>query len=202
MTANELHSSEGFTASRLPLLPEEAARRALEDAGVPRMISNLNISKAIANSPLLTRVVTQPTALLMAGSALAPRLRELIILRVAWLNRCEYEWAQHYRFSRATGLNDEEIEAVRNWREADVFEEAARCVLELTDALAARQAVSDELWRRLVDALGGEVEAVEAAAVAGAWTMVAYVLKAAAVPLEGNQAPWPPDGREPDTSTS
>jgi AhpD family alkylhydroperoxidase len=188
--------------SRIRLLSEDEAATALEEAGIPPVIANLNISRALANSGLLTRVVTRPTSQLMARASLAPRLRELIILRVAWLNRCEYEWVQHYRFSKAVGVSDSEIEAVRDWRISDRLDEAGRAVLELTDVLISREEVSEDLWQRLVKVLGGEVEALEAAAIAGAWTMVAFILKTAAVPIEEGQPSWPPDGLRPDARSS
>lgn len=202
MSGGESRHRPEEAVSRIPLLPEDAARRILEDTGVPAVISNLNISRALANSELLTKVVTQPTSLLMARAALEPRLREMIILRVAWLNRCEYEWVQHYGFSKAVGLSDEEITALREWRESPLLGEADRAVLELTDVLTARQGVPDDLWQRLVSTLGGGTEALEAAAIAGAWTMVAYVLKAAAVPVEEGRPVWPPDGRRPDAASA
>ncbi len=179
------------------MVSEEAARRALESAGVPSVISKLNISKTFANSELLTKVFTQPTSLLMAATQLGPRLRELIILRVAWLNRCEYEWVQHYGFSKAIGLSDDDIAGVKAWERHPGFDQSDRAVLELTDALAGGEAVSEELWRRLVDSLGGEIQAVEAAAIAGAWTLVAYMIKTADVPIEEGQPSWPPDGSAP-----
>jgi AhpD family alkylhydroperoxidase len=37
---------------------------------------------------------------------------ELVILRVAWLTRCHYEWNQHVVIARQAGLSDAEILAV------------------------------------------------------------------------------------------
>ncbi|MER3396527.1 MAG: hypothetical protein C4318_06440 [Acidimicrobiia bacterium] len=185
---------------RIPLLTEEEARRALEKAGVPTVISSLNISRALANSDLLIKIATQPTSLLMTQAEIEPRLRELIILRTAWNNACEYEWTQHYHFARALGVSDDEIMAVKNWQSSDLFDEDATAVLELSDTLAKGNSVDDDVWGSLVSALGGEMLALEAAAIAGAWTMVAYVLKAARIPLEEGQPVWPPDGTKPQNA--
>ncbi len=189
------------TGPRIPLPPVEDTKEVLQAAGVPAVVANLNISRALANSELLAKVVFQPTARLMTESSLPPRLRELVILRVAWLNGCEYEWTQHYRFSKAVGLDDEKVAAVRSWRESDCFEADERAVLEMTDTLWGGSPVPEELWQRLVEALDGSKAVLEAAAVAGAWTMVAYLLKTAAVPLEEGQPSWPPDGVPPHGRT-
>ncbi len=190
-------AQEQSESRRIPLLSVEDTREALRGARVPEVVANLNISRALASFDLLAKVAFQPTARLMAESSLPPRLRELVILRIAWLNGCEYEWAQHYRFSKTVGLDDEVIAAVRRWQDSDRFEGAERAVLALTDTLWEGSQVGDELWERLVETLGGKQAALEAAAVAGAWTMVAYLLKTAAVPLEEGQPSWPPDGVSP-----
>jgi alkylhydroperoxidase family enzyme len=57
-------------------------------------------------------------------STLPARVRELVTVRVTWLRRGEYEWAQHVRMARAAGMSEEEIEAIaegpgrsmRSWR--------------------------------------------------------------------------------------
>jgi len=42
-----------------------------------------------------------------------PRLRELAILRVMWRCNQSFEWANHYRLARGTGLSPAEITAIR-----------------------------------------------------------------------------------------
>lgn len=43
-------------------------------------------------------------------------LRELVILRVAVLNRATFEFEAHVPHARAAGIDDAKIEAVRTWR--------------------------------------------------------------------------------------
>ena len=45
-------------------------------------------------------------------SAIAPRAREILILRVGWLCDAEYEWGQHVIFARKAGLTEDEIAEV------------------------------------------------------------------------------------------
>ena len=51
------------------------------------------------------------------SSTLSPRHRELLILRIGWLCRAEYEWAQHVQIGLKAGVNDEEIARVRSGAE-------------------------------------------------------------------------------------
>src|SRR5688572_21218860 len=45
--------------------------------------------------------------------SLPPRLRELVILRIAVLNRAPYEFDAHVAHAKKAGLSDREIEAIR-----------------------------------------------------------------------------------------
>src|SRR5271170_2647460 len=38
-------------------------------------------------------------------STLSDRVREMVTVRVAWLRRGEYEWAQHVKMARAAGMS-------------------------------------------------------------------------------------------------
>ena len=42
-------------------------------------------------------------------------LRELIILRVAVLNRATFEFEAHVPYARAAGMTDAKVDAVRHW---------------------------------------------------------------------------------------
>ncbi|MGH3640929.1 MAG: carboxymuconolactone decarboxylase family protein [Mycobacterium sp.] len=77
------------------------------------------------------------------------RLRELIILRVAWLTRSAYEWSQHTRIGRQAGLSTDQLYAIPDGPGADVWSPIERSVLAATDQLIERQVVDDETWARL-----------------------------------------------------
>lgn len=70
------------------------------------------------------------------ASGLAPRAREIVILRAAFVRESRYEWHQHVRIARSEGVSLAEIAAVRHWREADCFSEDERALLAYVDALA------------------------------------------------------------------
>src|SRR5689334_3398028 len=47
-------------------------------------------------------------------TSLDPRLRELVILRIAILNRAPYEFTAHVPHGRKAGLSDAQIESVKS----------------------------------------------------------------------------------------
>ncbi|MGH3281572.1 MAG: carboxymuconolactone decarboxylase family protein [Trebonia sp.] len=75
-----------------------------------------------------------------------PRLRELVILRIAVLNRADYEWHAHESVARQCGIPDAEITAVRHGPEHPDFESAERAVLAYTDAMTHEVAVGPEVY--------------------------------------------------------
>jgi alkylhydroperoxidase family enzyme len=64
---------------------------------------------------------------LLFRSQLAHRLREFVIMRIGWVTGCDYEWTQHWTIARDTfSLTAEELPGVRDWQNADCFDERDR----------------------------------------------------------------------------
>ena len=104
-------------------------------------------------------------------------LREIVILRVAVLNRAEFEFDAHAPIAAREGVSPEKVAALRDRELGDVFDEGERLVLELTDAMTRDVEVPDAVMDRLqrsYDA-GGLVELV---ATVAAYNMVSRFLVA------------------------
>ena len=116
-------------------------------------------------------------------------LRELVILRVAVLNRATFEFDAHVPYARQAGIADAKVDAVRHWRpdyrDGDgagatpgvVFSDDEQLVLELADAMTRDIEVPDPLMARLsarFDARG----VVEMVATVAAYNMVSRFLVA------------------------
>ena len=119
------------------------------------------------------------TTIWAAASAQVPAdLRELMILRVAVINRASFEFEAHAPHARQAGVSDEKIEAVKAWPAgADRFTDDERLVLELTDHMTRDVDVPDALMERLrkrFDARG----VVEVVATVAAYNMVSRFLVA------------------------
>jgi 4-carboxymuconolactone decarboxylase len=83
------------------------------------------------------------------ASGLTPRAREIVILRCAFNRQSTYEWHQHVRIAKGEGLSLEEINAVREWRDAKVFSEQERVLLAYVDELAANPRPSEAVFADL-----------------------------------------------------
>lgn len=74
---------------------------------------DLNIFRVMMNHPKLTRRWTVFAGHVLQKQTLPVRERELLILRIGWLNQSEYEWAQHVEIAKRGGITEAEIELVK-----------------------------------------------------------------------------------------
>lgn len=106
---------------------------------------------------------------------LDPRLRELLILRVAWRTGSGYEWNQHARMGRDAGLTERQLRAVPEGTAAAVWSDQERSLLAAADEMIDRFAIGDDTWQRLTAAF--EVaEVFEILFVVGGYLCLAVVL--------------------------
>src|ERR1700761_577586 len=105
---------------------------------------NLNVYRALANAENVF------TGWMLAGDAaltsntLPLRLRELVVLRTAYLMDSPYELGQHRDVARTAGVSGDEIDAIltdSDWQEGH-FEGAEHAVLALTSELLTTRTVS------------------------------------------------------------
>ncbi len=104
-------------------------------------------------------------------------LREMVILRVAVLNRAAFEFDAHAPIAQREGVTAAKIEALRASTLGDAFDPRERLVLALTDAMTRDIEVADDL----MTALQGHYDPktlVELVATVAAYNMVSRFLVA------------------------
>jgi len=79
-------------------------------------------------------------------SSLPPDLREMVILRVAVLNRAPFEFEAHLPVARKAGVTDAKLAAIQLPQIGEPFSALEREVLALTDAMTREVQVSDALF--------------------------------------------------------
>jgi 4-carboxymuconolactone decarboxylase len=139
-----------------------------------------NIFRTLVRHPrLFKRSMALGTALLLQGR-LPARIREIVILRVAWRTGSVYEWGQHVRIGRESGLVDREIRALANEAAESNWFDADRLAITVTDELCADDDLTDVTWSA---ALGewGEQDVIELILLVGNYRMLAGFLNAARV---------------------
>jgi alkylhydroperoxidase family enzyme len=139
----------------------------------------LNLYKVLAHSPDVMRAYLQLGNALLSRTELSPRLRELVILRIAKLSGSKYEWTQHYPVALEAGVTREQTESIERWSIAPRFSDEERAVLRYAEEVAQGVEVNEETFNALRQYLN-EQSIVELTVSIGYWGLVARVL----VPLQ------------------
>jgi len=105
-----------------------------------------NLVATLVRHPKLTRAFLRFNFHLLYGSTLPARLRELAVLRVAHLTKCEYEWQHHVGMGREAGLSDDVIAGIER---GELTDELDRAVMAAVDELQHESVVSDATWTAL-----------------------------------------------------
>ncbi len=188
--------------ARVARLGIDDAKQAAAAIGVSDRLAELNVFRVLLHHPRLSQAISGLLGtLLFEGNELDPRLRELLILRIAWVTGSDYEWSQHWRVALGLEISPEDAAAVRLWQQSDRFSEADRAILRATDEVLADGVISRETWGQCEQHLGGAKELIELVVAIGNWRMFSVLLRSLEVPLDDDLSSWPPDGVAPDVGS-
>jgi 4-carboxymuconolactone decarboxylase len=167
-----------------------AVRAAFGDAAADSLRSTAsdaprapNVLTTLMRHPALTGPFLAYNAVLLNTPAVEPRLRELMVLRVAWRTRSTYEWAQHVRMARRCGITAEEIDAIADGAGAGVWSPLDADVLAATDQLLDHYRIDDDTWGRLAERLD-ERQLMEVAFIVGTYTCLAMAFNSFGLELD------------------
>lgn len=172
--------------------PTDEQAEVLARAGTRPGRAPLNIfSTMVHNRRVADRVVRLGGAFLGKGTV-APREREIVILRVGHRASAVYEFGQHVVIGRREGLTDDEIADVAtddprlDWSARD------RALIALADELCADDCVGDATWAVLAESYSDE-QLVELLMLAGYYRMISGFLNSAGVQPDEGVPGWPED---------
>ena len=143
----------------------------------------LNLDRQLLHSAPLARGWNSLMGAIRGQTLLDGALRELVILRVAVLNRAPYEFAQHAPVALAEGLSQAQVEAVKDGPQSALFDKRARDVLAYADAMTLQVQVPQALFDAVRTHLG-ERELVELTATVAGYNMVSRFLEALQIEIE------------------
>ncbi len=141
----------------------------------------LNLYRMLLHSPAFAEGWRALLTAVRQGGVLPAALRELVILRVAVLNKAPYEFETHVPFALAAGLMQMQVAALRQHEFApNLFNEKQGLVLRYVDAMTTEVQVSEALVLQL-EVLFDARELVELTVTVAAYNMVSRFLEALGV---------------------
>lgn len=142
-----------------------------------------NVLGALARYPGLAKAFLTFNAHVAVSSSLSARVRELVILRVSWLNCSEYEYTQHLVLARRAGLSESDIEQTQVDRCADNAAQQDGVVLRAVDELYFDTFICSKTWASLLKHFS-EQQLLDLLFLAGCYTTLGMVLNSIGLPLE------------------
>ncbi|MDP3161154.1 MAG: carboxymuconolactone decarboxylase family protein [Reyranella sp.] len=94
--------------ARLPYLEPDQVAPEYRDM----LKRNTNLHKLLVNSPDMAKAFNGIGNFIRFKSKLDPRLRELAILQVGWMEKSEYEFTHHVKIGKEFGVTDADIQAL------------------------------------------------------------------------------------------
>ena len=137
--------------ARLPYLEPDQVAPEYRDM----LKRNTNLHKLLVNSPDMALAFNGVGNFIRFKSKLDPRIRELAILQVGWLEKSEYEFTHHVKIGKEFGVTDEDLQGLFLETEGkpSKLEPLVKLVLkgarEMTRDIGMSEATFDEIKKHL-----------------------------------------------------
>ena len=173
-----------LSAPRIPRVEKpwtDAQREILE----PRERNGqvLGVWSTCAQAPALCNAWLEFTDYLLQDSSLPTRDRELLILRIGYLNGGAYEWAAHRGLAISVGISEEELVRITEGPDASGWSDWDSALLRAADELHINALVSDSTWSAMA-ARYDQRQLMEAVFTVGQYNLVAMYLNSLGVQFE------------------
>ena len=172
--------------ARIPYTePDTPERKSIAERIVRERGSLLHLYKMLLNSaPVAEGWLSYLTAI-RQKCKLKGDIREMVIMRVAFLNGASYEADQHAPIALREGLSESQVEALHDWQNATCFSDMQQAVLAYCDTMTTRVQVPDAIFDDVARFFDPE-QIVELTATIAAYNMVSRFLEALQVHSHDN----------------
>lgn len=131
--------------ARVPYANREQISELVRQTGFPDDVPISNAFRIFAHAPNVGAATLRLVLALLTETALDPKLRELVILRVCQRCRGEYAWVQHAAIARTVGVSDPQIAALeRSEVPLDIFNVRERVTFAFSDELVDRAFATED----------------------------------------------------------
>ena len=172
---------------RIPEIPEQLDERGQEVFDRIRSGPRGRVKGPLAlwlHSPELADRAQALGEYLRFDSAFEPRLSELIILITAARYRCNYEWYVHAPIALREGLEQSTVDSILQGERPSSLKEDEAIVYDYVMRLVSDSRVPEPIFRPFLARFGNK-GVVDAAAIAGYYTLGAFTLNSIELQPDG-----------------
>ncbi len=168
---------------RIPPIPTETTP-------ITSVMKAVNVRQTLATNPTVAAAFATFGDTILNKGSIAPRQRELVILRMGWNCQSRYEFGQHTLMARAVGLTDDEI--LHLTRPSDMWPWSSEdlALLHMVDDLYADDCVSEPTWLELAAQFSNST-ILEFMAATLFYRAISGVLNSCGVELDDGVPGWP-----------
>jgi 4-carboxymuconolactone decarboxylase len=145
--------------------------------------SVINVFTTMASHPKFMDAWNPFGLYILREQTLPPRDREILILRIGWLCRSEYEFGRHRIVGKRVGLTDEEIDRIPEGAKAAGWNAFDVTLLQASDELYYDSFITDATWNALAKRYNQQ-QLVDLVGTVGQYSLVSMLLNSFGVQLE------------------
>lgn len=135
------------------------------------------VLRTFAHHPVLANAFSPLNIhLLGPNNTLPVKLRQIAIMRLAWVTKATYMWSSHLNTSKSCGLTDEFYAPVQRGADDPYFTPLEATVIRATEDLLNDYKISDANWNILM-AEWTEQQMLDFLFTVGCYTMIAGVMR-------------------------
>jgi alkylhydroperoxidase family enzyme len=144
--------------------------------GIFRDADKNPVLRTFAHHPALANAFSPLNIHLLSANTLPVKLRQIAIMRVAWITGATYMWSSHLATSKSCGLTDEFYAPVQRGADDPYFTPFEATVIRAAEELVRDQKIGDANWNAL-RAEWNEQQLLDFLFTVGCYTMVAGVMR-------------------------
>ena len=175
-----------LTDAELSPEAKDYCKRLRATLGVPESGLIPGVTATMLRHLDLNDAQTEMGIMLAVKGKIAPRERELAVLRGAWVTGAPFEWSEHVVIARRFDITTEEIARVIEGGAAPGWSRHEAALLTGVDELLSRFMISDETWATLAETWN-EQQLMEFPVLVGVYAATAMQQNSLRVTTEGGK---------------
>ena len=134
------------------------------------------VLRTFAHHPALANAFSPLNFHLLSENTLPVKLRQIAIMRTAWITGATYMWSSHLNTSMRLGLSDDMFRPIQRGADDPYFTEFERVLIRATEDLVNEHEISNANWDALA-AEWNEQQLLDFMFTVGCYAMVAGVMR-------------------------